>query len=69
VKALNEEHMPWLQLSDLHAFDGGLPKAYHINGIPHCLLFDPKGNLVTTNMRGSWMDRRLAEMYGDHSAR
>ncbi|PUZ28652.1 hypothetical protein DCC81_03985 [Chitinophaga parva] len=66
LKALDQEKMPWLQLSDLHAFDGGLPKAYHINAIPHCLLFDPQGKLITLNMRGSWMNRRLQEMYGDH---
>jgi len=66
TKAINQEKMPWLQLSDLAAFNGPLPKNYHINGIPHCLLFDPQGNLVTVNMRGSWMDSRLIRMYGNH---
>jgi peroxiredoxin len=66
TKAIGQEKMPWLQLSDLKDFNGPLPKDYHINGIPHCLLFDPEGKLVTVNMRGSWMDRRLMTMYGDH---
>lgn len=67
IKAVDQEKMEWLQLSDLRAFDGDLPKVYHINGIPACLLFDPQGRLVSRNMRGSWMDNRLIEMYGDHS--
>ena len=66
TKAINQEKMPWLQLSDLEDFNGPLPKNYHINGIPHCLLFDPQGKLVTVNMRGSWMDIRLIRMYGNH---
>lgn len=66
LKAMDQEKMPWMQLADMKAFDGELPTAYHINGIPYCLLFDPQGRLVTENMRGSWMDRRLIELYGDH---
>lgn len=65
LKAIDEEKMNWLQLSDLRAFEGDLPKTYRINGIPACLLFDPQGKLVTRNMRGSWMDARLIEMYGN----
>ncbi len=65
TNAIDQEKMKWLQLSDLQAFKGGIPQTYHINGIPHCLLFDPQGNLVTENMRGSWMDKRLIAMYGN----
>ncbi|SEW19550.1 TlpA disulfide reductase family protein [Chitinophaga arvensicola] len=63
--ALSQEKMPWMQLSDLQGFESPLAKLYHINGIPHCLLFDPQGKLVTENMRGSWMDDRLIQMYGN----
>lgn len=65
LKAIREEKMKWTQLSDLKAFDSELAKNYRINGIPSCLLFDPQGKLVTRNMRGSWMDATLIDMYGD----
>ena len=65
TKAIDQEKMEWMQLSDMQAFGGILPKTYRINGIPDCLLFDPQGRLVTRNMRGSWMDNRLIEMYGN----
>lgn len=65
LKAIKEEKMKWTQLSDLKAFDSELAKNYRIRGIPSCLLFDPQGKLVTRNMRGSWMDAALIDMYGD----
>lgn len=68
LKAVEEEDLKsrWTQLVDLKAFKGELAKTYRINGIPSCLLFDPNGKLVTRNMRGSWMDGRLIDLYGDH---
>lgn len=65
LQAIREEKMKWTQLSDLKAFDSGLARTYRIRGIPSCLLFDPQGKLVTRNMRGSWMDAALIDMYGD----
>lgn len=65
LQAINEEKMTWLQVSDLKAFEGDLSKLYNFNGIPTCLLIDPDGNIVTRNMRGSWMDKKLIELYGN----
>ncbi|MGS0524402.1 TlpA family protein disulfide reductase [Zobellia nedashkovskayae] len=65
IKAMEQEKMDWLQVSDLKAFDGELSKLYDFEGIPTCLLIDPEGNIVTRNMRGSWMDKRLIDMYGN----
>lgn len=65
LKAINDEKMTWLQVSDLKAFKGDLSKLYNINGIPTCLLIDPDGKIVTRNMRGSWMDKKLIELYGN----
>lgn len=65
IKAINDEGLTWLQVSDLQAFDGDLSKLYNFNGIPTCILIDPNGNIVTRNMRGSWMDKRLIELYGN----
>ncbi|WP_405291794.1 thioredoxin-like domain-containing protein [Algibacter sp. Ld11] len=64
-KAINEEQMPWLQVSDGEDFNGDLARKYKIQGIPACFLIDPNGIIVTNNMRGSYMDKRLIEMYGN----
>lgn len=65
LKAIDDEKMPWTQVSDLQAFKGTLSKLYNFNGIPTCLLIDPNGKIVTRNMRGSWMDKRLIALYGN----
>ncbi|XCF07779.1 TlpA disulfide reductase family protein [Tamlana crocina] len=65
LEAIKEEKMSWLQVSDLKAFDGELNKLYNFQGIPTCILIDPSGYIVTRNMRGSWMDAKLIELYGN----
>ena len=65
IKAVEEEQMNWMQVSNGKGFDGELAKIYKIRGIPTCILIDPEGKIVTRNMRGSEMDRRLIEMYGN----
>lgn len=52
-------------MSDGEGFDGELARVYKISGIPTCILIDPEGKIVTRNMRGSEMDRRLIELYGN----
>lgn len=65
LKAMDEEKMKWLQVSDLKAFDGDLSKLYNFNGIPTCVLIGPDGKIITRNMRGSWMDKKLIALYGN----
>lgn len=65
LKAINEEQMTWAQVSDLQAFKGDFSKIYNFNGIPTCVLVGPDGTIVTRNMRGLWMDKKLIELYGN----
>jgi thiol-disulfide isomerase/thioredoxin len=65
LKAVTDEQMAWLQVSDLKAFKGELNKLYNFNGIPACVLASPDGIIVNRNMRGSWMDKKLIELYGN----
>ncbi|AUP80516.1 TlpA disulfide reductase family protein [Flavivirga eckloniae] len=65
LQAIEEEQMPWLQVSDGKGFDGAISEVYKIFGIPACFLIDPNGKIITDNMRGSYMDKRLIEMYGN----
>ncbi|MEJ2881319.1 TlpA disulfide reductase family protein [Pedobacter sp. GR22-6] len=65
LKAIAEENMTWLQVSDLKAFKGDFSKIYNFNGIPTCVLVGPEGEIITRNMRGLWMDKKLIELYGN----
>ena len=64
-KAMEEEQMPWLQLCEPNGFQSELPVVYNFSGIPSCVLIAPDGTIACRNMRKSWMDKRLIEMYGN----
>lgn len=65
LKAIGEEQMAWLQVSDKKAFEGDLAKIYNFDGIPHCVLVDPDGAIIDHNFRGPRMDKGLIERYGN----
>lgn len=65
IEAINKFEISWLQFSDLKAFNGEVAKTYKVTGIPTCVLLGPDGTIITRNMRGSWMDKRLIDIYGN----
>ena len=65
LRAVEDQQMEWLQVSDLKAFNGALSKLYNFDSIPTSILINPNGVIVTRNMRGSWMDKILIELYGN----
>lgn len=66
VSAMEKEEMSWLQLSYPEGFDGQLRSDYNFAGIPMSVLIDPEGNIVDRSMRGSRMDKKLIELFGNH---
>jgi thiol-disulfide isomerase/thioredoxin/ElaB/YqjD/DUF883 family membrane-anchored ribosome-binding protein len=60
---MKEENMKW----DL-AIPKGDPRKisqlYNFDGIPYCILIDPKGNIVDTNTRDGFLDSYLTDIYG-----
>lgn len=66
LKALDEEKMPWVQVSDLKGFGGHISELYNFIGIPTCILIGPDGAIVSRNMRGSRLDKKLLELYGNN---
>src|SRR5699024_299911 len=65
LEALDEEQMKWLQISNLKGFEDSVSKLYNFRGIPTDILVGPEGYIITRNMRGSWMDKKLIELYGN----
>jgi len=65
IKAIGEFGLTWPQVSDLKAFKGDVTGTYGITGVPTCILLGPDGTIITRNMRGSWMDKKLIGLYGN----
>ena len=63
-KAINDDKMPWQQVSDLKGFRNSVAKTYGINAIPYNFLIDPNGIIIATGLRGAALKNKLAEVLG-----
>ena len=64
-KAVEEEKLPWLIVSEELSEKAGLPpqgKAYGIQGVPTMLLIDKDGKVIATEVRGPALEEKLAEL-------
>jgi peroxiredoxin len=61
VKAIQDDKLPWTQLSDLRGFDNEAAKRYGIQSIPQNFLIDPAGKIVAANLRGEELEATLAK--------
>lgn len=63
LKAIQEDGMAWVQLSDLKGGkDSQVLDLYKIEGIPTNFLIDPKGKIVAANLRGEALEKKLSEI-------
>ncbi|SER87940.1 TlpA disulfide reductase family protein [Pedobacter rhizosphaerae] len=61
-KAILEDKMPWLQVSDLKGFKNEIASYYGIMSIPTTFLLDPEGKIIAKNLRGESLHQKLAEL-------
>lgn len=62
LKAIEEDKLPWTQISGLKGTEAESSKLYHIVDVPSTFLIDPNGNIVATNLRGEALHKKLAEL-------
>jgi len=58
-RAVAEDKLPWLQVSDLGGQGGPAGRQYRIWAIPSTWLLDPEGRIVARNLRGPDLAREL----------
>jgi thiol-disulfide isomerase/thioredoxin len=63
LKAIEEDGMPWTQISALKGFENEAAKIYNIQGIPSSLLINPEGEIIAYNLRGLNLEKKLAELF------
>ena len=66
VKAIESWDMPWIHLSDLKGWQSEAGRIYGINGIPDNILINPDGIIVARNLRGSELEERLSDIFGNN---
>jgi peroxiredoxin len=60
IKAIQEDQLPWIHISDLNAFDNKVAKLYGVQPIPDNFLIDPQGKIIARGLRGEQLEERLA---------
>ncbi|UOB17946.1 TlpA disulfide reductase family protein [Abyssalbus ytuae] len=63
LKAIKQENLPWAHVSDLKGFKNEVAILYDVQSIPKNLLIDPKGKIVTTNLRGYRLEEELSQIF------
>lgn len=61
-KAIEEDKLPWTQVSDLQGFRNEIARYYGIQAIPFSFLVDPNGVIIARGLRGPALQEKLAEV-------
>ena len=62
LKAIKDDGLEWKQISDLKYWNSEAAALYHIEAIPFNVLVDPQGKIIGTDLRGSDLHTKLAEV-------
>ena len=61
-KAIKDDKLTWLHVSDLKGWQSVVTPLYKINGIPHIIVLDENNVIVAKNLRGDDLDKKIAEL-------
>lgn len=62
VKAIKENRLEWVQVSDLQFWNNSVLKLYGIESIPQNILIAPDGKIIAKNLQGPSLDTKLNEV-------
>jgi thiol-disulfide isomerase/thioredoxin len=62
LKAISDDKMPWIQLSDLKGTKNEAAVRFGISSIPQNVLLDPNGVIIGKNLRGEDVTERISAL-------
>ncbi len=65
LNAIKQDDLQWRHISDLKYWQSDVVPEYQIKGIPLTYLVDPEGNIAAKNLRGTSLEQKLAEIFGE----
>ena len=63
-KAISDDHLNWIHVSDLQQWNSPVVKMFDIEGIPFTLLLDKDGKIIAKGLRGRALELKLKEIFG-----
>jgi len=64
TRAIAQDGLPWLHVSDLKFWRSEAAQTYQVNAIPATYLIDPDGKIIAKNLRGASLEAKLKEIFG-----
>ncbi|MFZ4863718.1 redoxin domain-containing protein [Sphingobacterium sp. Mn56C] len=61
MRAIEDDKLQWMQVSDLKAWSSDLVIDYRIKAIPASVVVDPNGNIMAKNLRGAELEQFLKD--------
>lgn len=62
VKAIADDHLDWLHVSNLKFWEDEIAKSYFVDAIPATFILDENGTIVARDLRGEELDAKIAEL-------
>ena len=59
MRAINDDHLTWTQVSDLKGWSNAVALMYAVQSIPTNFLIDPNGQIVARDLRGDQLIEAL----------
>jgi len=63
IAAIEQDGLPWAQVSDLQYWKNEVADLYGIHAIPQNFLIDPQGRIIAKNLRGEKLNEELAKIF------
>jgi len=65
LKAIKDDQLTWIQVSDLKFWQSEGAKIYNVKAIPHTVLLDKDGKIIANGLRGDSLAKKLKELFGE----
>lgn len=64
TKAIAQDGISWIQVSDIQGWKCAAAQDYNVNSIPNTFLLDKEGKIIAKNLRGPQLEAKLKEIFG-----
>ncbi len=61
-KAIKDDHLPWIHVSDLKYSKNEVAQQYGVNAVPANFLISPDGKIIAKDLRGEVLHEKLAKI-------
>jgi peroxiredoxin len=63
VKAIKDDNLTWIHVSDLQFWQNAAARLYGVNAIPQSFLLDKDGKIIAKGLRGEQLAKKLSELF------